>query len=41
MLAVWPDEVMTSVTGVPGCMMAVRPSLQKFPSDRNDLEVSP
>ncbi|CAN0335609.1 unnamed protein product, partial [Ascophyllum nodosum] len=39
MLAVWPDKVMARVSGKPGCMMAVRPSLQKFPSNRNDLEV--
>ena len=40
MLAVWPDKVMARVSGKPGCMMAVRPSLQKFPSNRNDLEAS-
>lgn len=40
MLAVWPDEVMRSVAGRPGYKVLVRPSMAKFPSNRNSLEVN-
>ncbi|CAM9965408.1 unnamed protein product, partial [Ectocarpus fasciculatus] len=39
MLAVWPDSVMRSVSGRGGYKVLVRPSMQKFPSERNTLEV--
>ncbi|CAM9929840.1 unnamed protein product [Ectocarpus sp. 12 AP-2014] len=38
-LAVWPDWVMRSVSGRGGYKVLVRPSMQKFPSERNTLEV--
>ena len=40
MLAVWPDSVMRSVSGRGGYKVLVRPSMQKFPSERNNLEVN-
>lgn len=39
MLAVWPESVMKSVAGSGIYKVLVRPSMQKFPSDRNNLEV--
>ena len=39
MLAVWPDEVMRKVSGRTGYKVLVRPSMEKFPSNRNSLEV--
>lgn len=40
MLAVWPDSVIRSVSGRGGYKVLVRPSMQKFPSERNTLEVN-
>ena len=40
MLAVWPDSVMGRASGRRGDKALVRPSMQKFPSDRDTLEVS-
>lgn len=39
MLAVWPDSVMESVAGRAGYKVLVRPSMEKFPSNRTSLEV--
>lgn len=39
MLAVWPDSVMESVPGRTGYKVLVRPSMEKFASDRSSLEV--
>lgn len=38
-LTVWPGDVMKRVCGSSGYDIAVRPSLRKFESPRNDLEV--
>lgn len=40
MLSVWPDSVMRSVSGKAGYDVLVRPSMAKFPSNRNSLEVN-
>ncbi|CAN0497211.1 unnamed protein product [Laminaria digitata] len=40
MLVVWPDSVMEEVAGRPGYSIIWRPSMQKFPSDLDDLGVS-
>ncbi len=40
MLAVWPDSVMRSVSGRAEYDVLVRPSMDKFPSNRNSLEVN-
>ena len=37
MVAVWPDRIMRSVAGGSGYSMIVRPSMQKFPSDLDNL----
>lgn len=39
MLAVWPDDVMRRVAGSSELLMAVRPSMKKFESGRDDLDV--
>lgn len=39
MLTAWPKDVMNRVCGSSGYDIAVRPSLRKFESQRNDLEV--
>lgn len=40
MLAVWPDSVMRSVSGRAGYKVLVRPSMDKFASERTSLEVN-
>lgn len=40
MLAVWPDSVVRSVSGGTSYKVLTRPSMEKFASDRNSLEVN-